>query len=1088
MRERQAFLKKIHPEQFSDSHIIRVGILDREFFDFFLDTLTNKGLEKDFEKFCVEIAETEICPNLLPQTGPTGGGDSKVDSETYPVSEAITERWLYEGKIKAGQERWAFAISAKKEWKPKVLSDIAKIVDINNSSSRGYNKVFFISNQYISDKKRAETEDLLRATHNIDVRILDRSWLLEKTFISQHNKEIAINRFNFSDNFKDEVLEGSNDYKRRQALLIAEERLLDTTTKHSELILLAEETLILSRELELPERQIIGLIDRYLRLAHQYGNRLDIANAIYNAAHTIYWWVHSDTMFYDYYKKYEALVLAEDNVYLFGNLITLFISLSTVSIKSSIQIDIEEHSKIIREKYKRFICDSTKPNTALEARANYQFARCVLGDDINSIVEELIFILKQSEKRLDLNLDSLSKVIQEFPLLAKAERYEELFELCVLTMSQRDKETVAAQMLFKRGQLIKGEKPYEALAYFSRTLLSFYNNSNKRYLIHVLLLIAEIYENIGLFWAARNLYYYTFCLCITQYFKFGEINPAILISSHALKYIELRLGQIIYSCEFLYFENITLHIYPAKLDISEENHLSFDSLLAVQILRTPFEVIAELEKFPNYLIERGLHISKAAIEYKLGYYNEEILKELEGDKKAFDDMFQKMSEDPVLESLDADPWYGFTLPYMLRTSVLGCSFELWITNSIENGEVEVAATVLASIESFFGTGVSKELLSFTGKIELTLRYDESSDTLIKGIIREDKPNMIDITFKDFKKAASLEDQDSFFEFLCELLGMVTCIMFPFQSELPKIKKMVTEDLSLTRAQTFSNSIFYGMEIMGKDAFSYHSVVGKFDSLPLIKGIEQKKEGKHDATIADKQYPPLKIHYSKPPDMREFNKISHNSIQTSNTINILLWNKSKWRGICYITPEDTSLISVPPIFVLLFSESHCVSIFREWIDSVGKLDNDDHIEIRVMKGINKSKPSWYRVAIGNSKLPMVKEHKSMIFIQPSRLHTMETDDISNLSRFEQSLSRSNYFYICPAIMTSSTSQPKLFHELMIAKKKTSISICHAWEIKDNDLLALSGILPTDNPIIPMGIVKLPILEAIKRKREDLIENP
>lgn len=53
--------------------------------DYYLESLTSKNLEKTFEEFCRKLAESELCPNLLPQTGPTGGGDSKVDSKTYPV-------------------------------------------------------------------------------------------------------------------------------------------------------------------------------------------------------------------------------------------------------------------------------------------------------------------------------------------------------------------------------------------------------------------------------------------------------------------------------------------------------------------------------------------------------------------------------------------------------------------------------------------------------------------------------------------------------------------------------------------------------------------------------------------------------------------------------------------------------------------------------------------------------------------------------------------------------------------------------------------------------------------------------------------
>lgn len=86
MGRQNEFYKKMHPEQFSDSLLVKKGNLDRDMFDYYLESLTSKNLEKTFEEFCRKLAESEVCPNLLPQTGPTGGGDSKVDSETYPVS------------------------------------------------------------------------------------------------------------------------------------------------------------------------------------------------------------------------------------------------------------------------------------------------------------------------------------------------------------------------------------------------------------------------------------------------------------------------------------------------------------------------------------------------------------------------------------------------------------------------------------------------------------------------------------------------------------------------------------------------------------------------------------------------------------------------------------------------------------------------------------------------------------------------------------------------------------------------------------------------------------------------------------------
>ncbi len=140
-RQTDAF-RKMHPEQFSDSKTVQVGNLDRAFLDFYFETLTSRNMDKAFEDFCRHLAEVEICPNLLPQTGPTGGGDSKVDSETYPVAESISETWYYGDGNKASTERWAFAISAKKEWKSKIKSDVEKIVKVNQEKNRGYTKIF----------------------------------------------------------------------------------------------------------------------------------------------------------------------------------------------------------------------------------------------------------------------------------------------------------------------------------------------------------------------------------------------------------------------------------------------------------------------------------------------------------------------------------------------------------------------------------------------------------------------------------------------------------------------------------------------------------------------------------------------------------------------------------------------------------------------------------------------------------------------------------------------------------------------------------------------------------------------------------
>src|SRR3990167_478401 len=170
-----------HPDLFSDSVVQSEPVLARPVFDHHLDTLTARKEEYQFEHFCRLIAEKEICPNLRIQTGPTGGGDSKVDSENYPVAKEISERWWF-GEPAGGSERWAFAFSAKKKWKPKLEADVESVL----STKRDYKRIYFFTNQLVSDKLRASTEDALTETAGIPVHIMDRNWLADRVYGHGH--------------------------------------------------------------------------------------------------------------------------------------------------------------------------------------------------------------------------------------------------------------------------------------------------------------------------------------------------------------------------------------------------------------------------------------------------------------------------------------------------------------------------------------------------------------------------------------------------------------------------------------------------------------------------------------------------------------------------------------------------------------------------------------------------------------------------------------------------------------------------------------------------------------------------------------
>lgn len=125
------FMRWRRPECYSDSEASIAYELDPKLLEYTLDSITSRNEHHDFELFCRHLCQRAICPNLRPATGPEGGGDGKVDTETFPVSDEITTL-TYIGTPQPGDERWGFAFSAKKQW---TASGITKKYHVRNQSS-----------------------------------------------------------------------------------------------------------------------------------------------------------------------------------------------------------------------------------------------------------------------------------------------------------------------------------------------------------------------------------------------------------------------------------------------------------------------------------------------------------------------------------------------------------------------------------------------------------------------------------------------------------------------------------------------------------------------------------------------------------------------------------------------------------------------------------------------------------------------------------------------------------------------------------------------------------------------------------------
>lgn len=1076
MGRQNEFYKKTHPEQFSDSVLVKKGNLSRDMFDYYLESLTSKNLEKTFEEFCRKLAESEVCPNLLPQTGPTGGGDSKVDSETYPVSKEISDRWYFGNT--AASERWAFAISAKKDWQSKVKSDVVKIVSVNQQEGRGYTKIFFMSNQYVPDKKRAQVEDELRNLHGLDIRILDRNWILDKVFSSPQNIDMTISVFGFSESFRDEVKMGSQDLKRKQEFEENEQILASQQTKQSELVSLAQRNVILARELEYPLHQLLGLIDRSIRLSAEKGSTIDHANAVRDAAWTVYWWYEDKNHYYRFYKDYEKLVVESQNVHLFIDLITLWINLFSLSLNDN-TFSIDEHTQILKDEYSRYTGDPSKPNTAIEAKAAFQLIRFFLGDDPDTIVDDIILILKASSGHLDLDIRPLCRAIQEFPVFENTKRFPEMFERSVDIMSEQKRNIEAAKLLMNRGRKLKDEKPYKALIYFSRTLSKLYSEESKELLSFVVLDMADIFQSIGLYWAARNFYYYDFVLCLNQYFKYGDVSPVLFMSAYSLKNIELRLGHVLNAIVFHRFSLIAEHIYPGEIRSKDDKGDSFDYVLALQLLRTPYETAKRLGEFPAFLDEQGLSFSRVAMKYELGHYDEEMLAELGGSTEAFDDVIGKWKDQPALKQMVNVPWYGSEDSCSLHSRVLGCSIRVNSSAPYNHGEFELAATILATIESFLGSGLPNKLISLHGAIEINLRYDNSTQELVRILHPAETPSSIEVVFRDYDSQNIVHEQELFSDFMSGLLAEVISIMFPIPSELAKIEKMVQNDAAFDRSGVFANSLFFGMEVLGKEAFYYPALVYDYPCLEMTRTQKSPITSASRLETAKPAELPQNVVFDVPLNT-DFAKISNTNMYTSSIINIPAWNQAQWKGVMFMAYKGHC---VPPVLSFVFGTDYGKAIWEDWRKLMGNHDINNRLGIRIIKGIDRKHPNWYRVAIGPNSFSSDSGEDLFIASLPMRLHTMQPSSDANLKMFESEFGKYQEFFLCPAYMPDRTAEPSVYTELAIKMNRESIIICNASDILENDFLSVCAIIPGDDPIIPKDKENSPIMGILRRKKSD-----
>jgi len=1074
------FLKARRPDEFSDSTIKKQGKLTREFLDYYLNSLTSRSQEKEFEIFCRRLAEKEICPNLLPQTGPTGGGDSKVDTETYPVSESITLSWYSGiGKI-ASSERWAFAISAKRAWKPKCISDIEKII----ATGRNYKEVFFITNQYVSDKSRAQLEDDLTIKYKIGIHVLDRTWILEKVF-TNHHEDIVIETLHLSIDFKEEKDLGPLDYKRRKEIDKAEKEIIDYISSEKfnlHLVERAVEVAILSKEMELPFHETKGKFERAINLAKEYGTPVQLKEICYQWAWAIYWWYNDQAEFEKAYTDYELLVLGSNNFFDIERLTNLWMNLLTLYERDLSNSILKSKTDILLNEYHRLVSDTSRRNTSLEARANLIFLRLFLEKDSNKLFQELGTIVEEAKHSLDFSFTTIVKMVSGLSdFFLENPEFDTLFENLINVSESRSKEIDGAKLLLVRGKSFYSTKPYTAIRYIGRSLVRLYKSESKSLLIEALFYMGTSLSQTGLYWAAYGYFVNTLFITFIDYMKFGNVSPLLIGCADHLRRIELQSGLVSHSLEWNNLYNISkAFIQSVGFNITdpeiEETDQLYDGLLGVFFLNLEQDELFKLTRLPDNLDRLDLLMAALALRYTLGYVDPEM-SDIYPDETQIKDYMSKWKDQPANDHLAHFVISGSEEVVRIKSKILGCLIK--IDSDLIFPCIEFSKSILASIEAFMATSIMDRIMARYAEVHIKVEFLEKMK-FEPSFAVEEKDGILycHVYCNNYEQSEFVSSQSQIKEFSLNFVAEFAARVFIFNDIEQQIEKMVIEDQVFNRSIEFTNCIFVMDDLIGRESVSLEKwiITDSKEYTPIQnsiphKAISSKEDGERDETKE------LTVRYGAP-EQFDPERINYNDIVMDDLINIPLWDKAKWKGMMYLfSPKP----NVPPILAPIFSDkSACIAIFKKWLSDFGSLDSENKISCCLIKGIDKDNPTFYKFAF-SPNLNKAYSSETQFQIIPNRFRLMESRDNGPLNCFLDKIKTiGNRYFLIPAVMQSETSEPEILYEYAI--RKCHLEIKNAWEIGKENWWGFA-ILPDDNPIIPPMISKAPVTKLLEIKRNN-----
>lgn len=1075
-----------HPELFSDTRVDEVPRITKAVFEYHLETLTSRKQEDELEYFCRKLAEKEICPNLRIQTGPTGGGDSKVDSETYPVAKEIAERWWI-GSPSAGAERWAFAFSAKKMWKPKVKADVYNIL----STGRDYKRIYFFTNQFVSDRERAANEDALSKHAGIPVHIIDRTWIVEKVFEANHI-ELAVSALGIDDARTEKVRHtGPRDLARLAELEELDRQVSDPSRYQDARYQLVEDCLrsaILARGLERPRSEVESRFALADRLAQELNHRQQRLRIAYNRAWTAYWWYEDYPTFNRLYEEVERYVegsIQATEVELLLNLwhlLTPSVAAAQFTVEDA---QVESRRQRLATMLEGIAADPARPSNALLARTDLTFMTISNAlqtgrpDQLESCWLELSRIVDFSANLGDYSIERLSDIAVELGKVVDSPSFDVFYEKVVDNIRRLRSDGNAGEAYTKRGmQKLEQGKPYDAIRWLGRAEALLFKEEYRAELVMALLAASYAYERVGLLWAARHKVLAAVDRTLVVFHERGEVIRQALLPLRRLVWIELQLGRIPHVLSAIALADViasNLNLPEDRQNEYREERQMQEAVLGIHFLKIPYEVLPVAARLPDNLERLGLIHARMALLFALGH--EQALRK-EGwipeseNSKAVQDFFESWQDQPAAKDISPQPLLVDGATSMLASTILGSKIVLETHNNPTS--FSVAESLLAALEAFLATSDERDVLPHRERLTITIKPSEKLTGVPELRFLDDNGDRVGIVHPSDLNFATVAERKDYMQWLRDCLLQILTRVLMIRDVQSWLEKIAGEEQGFSRALSLGDALTLNCNVFGATpTFRLSDWLAPEDRNWTVlrnKPWRTQKPEIPDGTEGPGGSP--KFGVGPPPkDLMDRSQLKHTDRRILSPINIPLWNRAKWRATLFGWSPDSL-----PILGLAFEDGQAAqAIFQGWRERWGDEDKDDVLRLAIVKGVSVKNPAEYAVIVGPS-LRNISDHAGKAILFVSRINRMTPTTTANLDAFMAAYKIAGAFLLAPAELGSGAPTP--FIHLAVVKHR--LDVREAWQIGENDPDA-SALKDDDMPIIPAGVVDPPVKKALARMR-------